>query len=66
MKQIMAVFGIAGAETALIIVLILVDALQIALNERAAGNIEVVGQFIVVCLIALITLEFLALANPAR
>ncbi|WP_312909321.1 hypothetical protein [Natronosalvus caseinilyticus] len=66
MKQVIALFGVAGAVTSLTIVLILVDALQITLNEAAAGNIEVVGQFIIVCLAAVIAIELLTLANPAR
>lgn len=66
MRPIKAIFGVASAATVLIIGLKLVSAFQTAQQEIANGNVEIVGQFIVVCLIAVIALQFLALANPAR
>jgi len=66
MKQIMTAFGISSAGTALVIGLILVDAFQIAQQEVATGNTDAIGQFIIVGMLAIISLLILSFAMPGR
>ena len=64
MRQVMVVLGIASAITVLTIGLIVIDAFRIAQHEAAAGNIDALGQFIFVGLLAVIAIRLLTLADP--
>ena len=66
MRPIITIFGVAGAVTVLTIGLKLISAFQTVQQEIVSGNVEIIGQFIFLCLISIIALQFLALANPAR
>lgn len=66
MGQVATIFWLGGAVTVLTIMLILGDALRTALREAAAGNPAVIGQFVIVGVLAVIAIRLLTLVNADR
>lgn len=66
MNRVMSLLGIAGAVTAFIISLKIIDSFQIAQQEVSVGNTDVIGQFIIVSLVGVIAVLLLSIINPSR
>ncbi|WP_317175894.1 hypothetical protein [Halomontanus rarus] len=65
MREIGALFAIAGVAGFLGIVYTLIDALTYTLAQVTAGNIEVLGEFILLCVLVMLAVQILSLARPS-
>lgn len=63
-ETIWAVFGLGSAVTIISILLIVTDAFQTTQRQAWQGNVDAVGEFIIIVVVAMIAIALLRLVNP--